>query len=327
MQVAASQEISQGHQNHAIIPIIEGPAVEIWNPVPELLKAFFSGRNVRTMEAYRADLEDFRVFLGSASLGEAVETLFRHGHGRANATAMSYKAGMIEKGLSPATVNRRLAALRSLVKLAGTLSVCGWKLEVENMKSKAYRDTRGPGLDGYRQLLTELERKKTPKAIRDRAIVRLLYDLALRRGEVVALNLEDIDLEAEKLAVTGKGRTEKEFLSLPEPTKKALEAWIEIQGMGPGPLFVNFARQAKGGRLTGSGLYYLIRGIGQAVGLKTRPHGLRHAAITRALDKSNGNIRKVQKFSRHADPSTLLLYDDSREDLAGEIANMIADEV
>ena len=60
------------------------------------------------------------------------------------------------------------------------------------------------------------------KGIRDRAILRLLHDLALRRGEVVGLDAKDLDLEAGTVAVLGKGRTGKVNLSLPEPTREAL---------------------------------------------------------------------------------------------------------
>ena len=58
--------------------------------------------------------------------------------------------------------------------------------------------------------------------------------------------------------------------------------------------------------------------------MKTRPHGLRHAAITAALDATNGDVRRVQRFSRHADARTLLIYDDARSDMGGEIAALIA---
>jgi integrase/recombinase XerC len=233
----------------------------------------------------------------------------------------------LERGLSPATINRRLAALRSLVKVAGTLGIVPWNLEVSNVKSKAYRDTRGPGQDGFRRLLGEVEARRDRKGMRDRAILRLLYDLALRRGEVVGLDLNDVDLEAGKLAVLGKGRTEKQLVTLPEPTKNALRGWIVVRGTEPGPVFVNVDRAGKGCRLTGCGLYYLVRKAGKDAGLTTRPHALWHSAITAALDLSRGDIRAVQKFSRHSDPRTLNVYDDNRADMAGEIARKVASEV
>jgi len=55
-----------------------------------------------------------------------------------------------------------------------------------------------------------------------------------------------------------------------------------------------------------------------------RPHGLRHAAITHALDVTGGDVRRVQKFSRHRDLRTLTVYDDNRQDIAGQVAAMVA---
>ena len=54
-----------------------------------------------------------------------------------------------------------------------------------------------------------------------------------------------------------------------------------------------------------------------------RPHGLRHSAITAALEATNGNIAEVMKFSRHKDPKVLMKYDDNRKDVAGDIAGKI----
>ncbi len=83
-----------------------------------LIASFLSGRNRKTIEAYRQDLEDFRSFLNTSSIDEAAQTLLSCGHGQANALALAYKTNLIDRGLQAATVNRRLAALRSLVKLA-----------------------------------------------------------------------------------------------------------------------------------------------------------------------------------------------------------------
>jgi integrase/recombinase XerC len=76
----------------------------------------------------------------------------------------------------------------------------------------------------------------------------------------------------------------------------------------------------KGARLTGTGLYLVVRDLGRKAGLTVRPHGLRHAGITEALDLTNGNIRAVQRYSRHRDMRILNLYDDNRTDLGGDVA-------
>ena len=91
-------------------------------------------------------------------------------------------------------------------------------------------------------------------------------------------------------------------------------------GLEPGPLFVNFDRAGKGGRLTGSAVIHWGE-LGTKAGLTVRPHGLRHLAITSALDLTKGDVRAVQKFSRHKDVRVLNAYDDNRQDLAGDVAS------
>ena len=182
-----------------------------------LVSAFLAGRNERTMRAYSQDLEDFRAFVGALDVNAAAALLLGRGHGEANALALSYKAALTERGLSAATINRRLAALRSLVKLGRVLGAVPWALEVRNAKAQPYRDTRGPGRDGFRSLLAKLEGRADRKASRDRAILRLLYERGLRRGEVVSLDLEHLDLDAGTVAVLGKGRTARERRSRSPP--------------------------------------------------------------------------------------------------------------
>jgi integrase/recombinase XerC len=57
-----------------------------------------------------------------------------------------------------------------------------------------------------------------------------------------------------------------------------------------------------------------------------RPHGLNHAAITRVLDLSGGNVREAQQFSRHQNVATVLKYDDARRDRAGDLARRLAED-
>lgn len=289
----------------------------------DLVGAFLAGRNPRTLLAYRRDLEDFRLFTGSASLDEASRLLLSQGSGPANALGLAYRVHLQERALAPATINRRLAALRSLVKLGRILGLVSWELEVEGIKGSAYRDTRGPGLDGFRKMLDLLEEAQDAKAIRDRAILRLLFGMALRRGEVVSLDLSHLDLETGRLSIMGKGRTQREALTIPAKPLEALKAWVAVRGEGEGALFTSLDRAHRGHRLDGSAVYRMVSELGQSIGIKTRPHGLRHAGITEALDRTNGNARAVQRFSRHKKLETLGLYDDNRADLGGQVAALV----
>ena len=82
-----------------------------------------------------------------------------------------------------------------------------------------------------------------------------------------------------------------------------------------------------GHRLTGTALYQLVRKTAKAAGITKvlSPHRIRHSGITAALEATNGDVRKVQKFSRHADLNTLMIYDDNRRDVQGEITDLLAD--
>ena len=294
-----------------------------------LCGAFLAGRSPNTLQAYAQDLAAFAAFLAAAGPGAALSRLIVVGPGEGNALLLGYRARMIEARLAPATVNRRLAAVRSALKLARTLGLSTWTPEIPGLKTRPYRDTAGPGLVGVRALLDAATRQRSSvKAARDVAIVRLMFDLGLRRGEVAGLDANDINRTGSRLLIKGKGCASKEPRTLPAITLAALETWQAVRGQAAPELepalFVNLARHSLGQRITGRGLHHLIRQLGAAAGLKTRPHGLRHASITAALDATNGDVRAVQQHARHASPQTTIIYDDNRRDLAGSIAAELA---
>lgn len=294
-------------------------------PVPDLVAAFLSGRRSGTRRAYARALSAFATWSGASSPADAAEGLLGGSLGDANRTVFAYRAALLDAGLARATVGLRLTALRTLVRLARMQGLVSWELEVEGVRREPYRDTRGPGRRGVRALLAEVEGPASPKGVRDRAILRLLLDLALRRAEVTTLDVADVDLAEATVAVVGKGRSLRSKLTLPDTTRDALDAWIAVRGPEPGALFTSFDRSGKRTRLTGTSLARLVRRIGEAAGIPNlHPHALRHAAITSALDLTCGDVRAVQRFSRHADPRTLLLYDDCRRDRAGEVARLVS---
>jgi integrase/recombinase XerC len=290
-----------------------------------LVADFLAARRPGTLRGYTGSLQAFTAFVGAPSVADAARALLCSTAGDAQRLALAWRNHLIESGLAPLTVNSRLAALRALVALARLQGLVSWQIEVRGVRAEVMRDTRGPGRGGVRALLEQVEAASTPKGLRDRAIVRLLTDLALRRAEVCSLDVADVDLVAGTVAVLGKGRTGRTALTLPEPTRTALTAWIAARGSAPGPLFTSFDRKGTKTRLTGTSLARIVRALGAAAGIADlHPHALRHSAITEALDLSRGNIRDVQRFSRHADARTLLVYDDARQDKAGEIAKLVA---
>jgi integrase/recombinase XerC len=304
--------------------------------VNDVLEAWLAGRNPNTLRGYAFDLQDFARFAKLKTVDAAVEMLLAAGAGQGNRIALAYRAHLLGRQLAPATIARRLAALRSLVKLGRQLGRITWTLDVEGPRTKAYRDTRGPGLEGWRRIRTRAAQLAGQGVAgkRDLAIVRLLHDLGLRRGEAVAMDLDDVDLDAGKcgeIRIVGKGKLEPEMLTLNAPTRDALRAWITARGRKGGPLFIRLDPAASPGdldRLSGDAVERMVKRLSRRAGLsrEARPHGLRHQGITRALDLAGGDVRKVRQFSRHAHLDTLLRYDDNRRDEAGVIAGLLGDD-
>jgi len=296
-----------------------------------LLEAFYSGKSQRTIEAYKKDWQDFQRFLEVESEGEAVNLFVSRSPGEANSIALQYRKNLLERGLQATTINRRLAALRSLTQMARTVGIITWSLEIKNQKAEAYRDTKGPGIDNFKKILGLTEARGDVKGIRDKAILRLLFDLGLRRGELTALDIEDLDLAKKTIQVMGKGKTQKIELTLPAPTITALTGWLKTRGDFSGPLFLNLDRAKKGdGRMTGKSIYRLVRGLGEKVGIKTRPHGIRHSAVTEAVKKAQKNgidLEEVLDFSRHRDVRTLLIYRDRERNVQGKLSELISESV
>lgn len=286
-----------------------------------LVQAFLANRNPNTLRNYQAALEDFQAFLGADSKEQAVSQIFGMPQGDANAMVLSYKAELVEQGLSASTVNLRLAAIRSMGKLARILGLVAWTLEVENLKVQSYRDTSGPGKGAILKVLQDLAQKTDLISMRDKAVIRLLYSCALRRKEVAGLNIEDYEAKEGRLWILGKARSEKEPITVPPNARLLIDEWIKVRKPGPGPLFKNFDSSGKGGdRLSDKGVYRIVKKYGLG-----HTHGLRHSAITEALDQGL-DVRSVQRFSRHKNFNTVMIYDDNRKDLGGEVAKLLDKE-
>jgi integrase/recombinase XerC len=300
------------------------------NVVAELLK---DKRSKNTQRAYERDLKDFFQYLGSEQPSpQVVGEFLRLPRHQAQAIVFRYKADLIEKKLSEATINRRLAAIKSLVAFARKIGKCDYTLEdVKGEKLKAYRDTTGVDKDTYKKILSVCDRT-TKKGKRDYAILRLLWSNALRRSEVVSCDIKDLDLEARTLSILGKGKgTQKETITLDKATCAALADYLQCRKELDinAPLFIALDRSSYGHRLTGTALYKLVSRVAKQAGVtkKLSPHRIRHSGITAALDATGGDVRKVQKLSRHANLNTLMIYDDNRLNIQGEITDLLGDLV
>src|SRR3989442_1191827 len=118
-----------------LVPVMPAKALDPVSAVHRLLNAFLGGRKAETITAYRQDLEDFQAFIQAPSLEQAASLLLTRGQGEANALALDYKAHLMDRKLAANTINRRLTALRSLVKLGRTLGLISWTIEVQSVKA------------------------------------------------------------------------------------------------------------------------------------------------------------------------------------------------
>ncbi|AFY96941.1 site-specific recombinase XerD (plasmid) [Chamaesiphon minutus PCC 6605] len=252
--------------------------------------------------------------------------------------ALQYRQLLIEAKLAPSTINVRLSALKSFVDYARTVEQCSFNLaDVACLKVESYGDTTGIEVAGFREML-QIPDRSTVKGIRDYAILRLLWDNALRRNEICSLDMGDFSASG-RLAILGKGKMQKSQIDLSSATTIAISQWLAVRddyrsrsvscGESSDPLFTSLDRRSKGHRLDGSTIYRMVRKFSESAGIEkvVSPHRIRHSAITAYLDASDGNIRAAQGLSRHANLNTLNRYDDNRHKYQAQATNVLADLV
>jgi integrase/recombinase XerC len=236
---------------------------------------------------------------------------------QAVSVVLKYKAKLIDKGLKEATVNRRLAAVKSLVEMGRKLGACHYTLgDIKGEKVASYRDTTGVDRATFERILQQCD-LATLAGKRDYALLRLLWGNALRRNEISQLSVCDFDPAGKTLRILGKGRgTQAETIDLGSATVQAIADWLEERGScaPDSPLFIALDSAHSGHRLSGDGICKMVVRHSEKAGIKKQmsPHRIRHSAITAALDATDGDVRKVQKLSRHKNLNTLMVYDDNR---------------
>jgi integrase/recombinase XerC len=245
-------------------------------------------RSPHTRRVYQKDIENFLADL-NLELGKFL-SLDRHG---AYAIVSRYKGDLLQKNLKSATINRRLAAIKSLVAFSYNCGHCDFMLEsVKSEKLSAYRDTTGVDSETFKRVLGGIDRE-TLKGIRDYALLILLWSNALRRSEVSKANISDFDPTAKTLRIFGKGKgNQSEIISLGSGTVMAIESWLEARGeVNPDKaLFVSVNLGYKDGRLSTQSIYNIVKDRCQDAGItKTMsPHRIRHSSITAALEATGG---------------------------------------
>ena len=267
---------------------------------------FERGLSRNTLEAYRSDLLQFGHFLVRNDLDAT--TL---GHAELARFLSELAAGAPQRPpVAPATIQRKAACLRSFYRHLRREEIIAHDPTAELRSPR--KNLKLPQVltrDEVAKLLAA-PRGKDPSALRDRALLELMYACGLRASEAVDLTVGAVDLRAGVLRARGKGSKER-LIPVGREAVLAARAYLELGrprlvGLrDERHLFVNH----RGGGLTRQGLYKIVQRHARAAGLdhKMSPHTLRHTFATHLL-AGGCDLRSLQEMLGHADVATTQIY-------------------
>lgn len=292
----------------AVLPALAPLPAASSNPALTYLTGLTSEESKRVQRL--ALIEIARILTGRADAG-----LDLPWHELRAPHVTTVKAALVKKGLAVRTCNRMLAALRGVFKESWRAAlITGEEYErardVGGVSGKNM--PRGRMLDAseVERLAASAEGERVIDA-RDLAILGVLVIAGLRRSEVVALDLVDWDTTAMTLRVRhGKGRKER-VVPLAPDVKPALDAWRELRGEEPGPLFTAVLKSGRVvlRRLHSQSVYLIAEKLRARAGLAhLSPHDFRRTMISNVLSSSR-DLAAAQRLAGHASPTTTTIYD------------------
>jgi integrase/recombinase XerD len=255
-------------------------------------------RAQRTVDAYRRDLADLAAYLGGPPSRAGPQEI------------EGWLADLRARGQAPSSIARRAAAARSFYRHLVALGVREDNPAAEvDLPRRRRRLPRSLSLSEVERLI-EAANGTTPRSLRDRALIELLYGGGLRVGEAVALERGDVDLETRVVRCVGKGDKER-IVPLGREGVEALRRYLSrgrpyLDRRHRPELFLN----AQGGALTRAGAFLILRKLAEKAGLdpqRVHPHILRHSFATHLLE-GGADLRSVQEMLGHADLGTTELY-------------------
>lgn len=252
----------------------------------------------RTVEAYRRDLDALAEWLGGPPSKVTTEELER------------YLAGLRAQGLSGATIARRVASLRSFFRHLVLIGAADANPAAELELPRRTRRLPRALSPSEAERLVDAAAGTTPRALRDRALVELLYGAGLRVSEAVGLDKGGVDLDQRLVRTVGKGGKER-VVPVGREAVEALRRYLargrpHLDRRHRPELFLN----AQGGGLTRAGAFLILRKLAAKAGLepeRVHPHLLRHTFATHLLE-GGADLRSVQEMLGHADLATTELY-------------------
>jgi integrase/recombinase XerD len=258
---------------------------------------------VNSLESYARDLNQLARF--AAGQGRAVETLERPDLER-------FVRELMAAGRSPRSVAREVACVRGFYRF---LVVDG------RLPSSPADDLRPPrawqalptylSVDEVDALIVQPD-VSTPRGLRDRALIELLYATGLRVSELVGLRPADLNLDASFLTCTGKGDKQR-LVPIGDEAARWMGRYLRegrkalLGRRTSARVFVN--ARGGGSGLTRVGFWKILKGYARQAGLKSSlsPHTLRHSIATHLLERG-ADLRAIQMMLGHADLSTTQIY-------------------
>jgi len=278
--------------------------------VPPAVTWFANIDNPQTRRAYQADIEEFMALFKIAD-----PYAFRH-VGRSH--VLAWRRDLEQRKLGAATIRRKLSALSSLFEaLCEANAVHGNPVDGVKRPRIDSQEGKTPAIGDHqaRELLAAPD-TSTLQGLRDRAMLATLLYHGLRRAELCALRLVDLQDRrgVRHLQIHGKG-SKIRYVPLHPFAAGAIADYLEKAGHDDektASLFRPVSNNARGARaITPDGLYRVLIKYALQVGIEVDgfgPHALRATAITNALD-NNADLGKVQAWVGHANISTTRMYD------------------
>ena len=258
------------------------------------------GKSVLTARAYASDL--------SAFLGWAQSRGHKGLHAWKLPVMRAYLSLLTSRGFKAASVIRKIAAMRSFGRYLRQRALIGDDPAARLVLPRAGK--RLPRFIPEEEIVRLLDGPWSGdvRALRDRAILELLYGTGMRLGELVRLDREDVDFEGGTARVLGKGEKER-IVCFGPPTATALRAYLAVVASGmPGrgqPLFVGTTGRRLHPRTVQRRVHLHLGRLARAGG--TSPHALRHSFATHLLDHG-ADIRAIQELLGHANLGTTQIY-------------------
>ena len=277
----------------------------------EVVSTFLGGRSEHTVRAYRKDLRHFSAFLQEANAVSALQRLMGEQPGNANWIIENWKSAMLEALLAPNTINRRLSAVRSVIKFGRRLGFITWSLDVENVPVENIRVVSGPTVDEIKRLMACADR------CRDRAIMSLFWPCLLRRSEIAEITMNDLrDLGKNTVWIRRKGRRQKEPIGIPSQVTEFLILYVKERGDHSGSLF----------SITDQQIYNIVKSLCKKAGIDPKrisPHKFRHSGATQLVE-NNANVKQIQEALGHKNLATTSKYVDNLTDKGAEARDILA---